>query len=71
MPWIRKQLGGDLRRDRRCKTHKRPVVKTKNEKNERNQNQRRRNIQRTKNASQKTPKKKKLSNQITAGDIYI
>ncbi len=28
MPWIRKQLGGDLRRDRRCKTHKRPVVKT-------------------------------------------
>jgi hypothetical protein len=29
MPWIRKQLGGDLRRGQRCKTHKRPVVKIK------------------------------------------
>lgn len=50
MPWIRKQLGGDLRRDRRCKTHKRPVVKNRKLKSKKEKRTTPKNTQR---ASQK------------------
>lgn len=64
-PWIRKQLGGDLRRDRRCKTHKRPVVKTENE------NQRRRNEQPQKIHNARAKKSEKTTFESNNGGRYI